>query len=92
MDIHEKIIKVGSAKYDNKTPYKIEILETNFKPGSGDYEDPPEIQNDHFGTFYQIKYYSPVDSTYTAGGGWYNSLNEAITAADKKAGGIIWKN
>jgi len=49
MGIKEKIIKIGSAKYDNKISYGVEIIETNFKPGSGDYEDPPEVQKDQFG-------------------------------------------
>jgi hypothetical protein len=91
MDIIERAIKIGMAKYDNTVPYKVEIIVTNFKPGSGDYEDPPEIQTDQFGTFYMIKYYSPPDFKFSSGGGWYSSLGEAVSVAEKMTGGIIWE-
>ena len=92
MKIQSKIIKIGKAKYDNTTPYKVEISETNFKPGSGDYEDPPEVRNDQFGRFYEIVFYSPPDYKFTSGGGWYDSLQEAIRVAESKTGGIIWED
>lgn len=46
METKKEIIKQGKAKYDDSIEYGVRILKTNFKPGSGDYEDPPEVSND----------------------------------------------
>lgn len=92
MEVQEKIIKTGFTKYDNTTPYRVEIVETNFKPGSGDQDDSPEIQLNQYGYFYMIKYYSPPSFEFPAEGGWYDYLKETIFVSEKKTSGMIWES
>jgi len=89
--ITEVIIKTGYAKYDKTIPYKIEIVETNFKSGSGDYEDKPELQDDQYGIFYEIKFYPPPDSVCSIIESGHTSLESAISRVEECTGGIEWE-
>jgi hypothetical protein len=90
MEIKEEIIKIGIAFYDNSVEYIVRILKTNFKPGSGDHEDPPEIRDDQYGTFYEIQYAPPNENNFRAGGGYHDTLERAMMNAHKITGGIRW--
>lgn len=51
----EKVIKTGLMRYIN-AEYKVYICESNVFPGTGDYEDEPQIQNDKYINCYKILY------------------------------------
>ena len=56
MDINdEKVIKIGLMRYIN-AEYKVYICESNIFPGTGDYEDESQIQNDIDIKCYKIIY------------------------------------
>jgi len=89
--ITKEEIKRGIWLYDNQIPATVIIFKTNYKPGSGDYEDPPEIGNDQWGVFYRIDHTSTVNpNVFTGGYGELESLEETITMAEKRFPGIIW--
>ncbi|MFA4887751.1 MAG: hypothetical protein WC595_06070 [Candidatus Nanoarchaeia archaeon] len=90
--ITKKIVKQGTFLYDDVKSVNIQIIETNFKPGSGDYEDPEEIQKDKWGKFYEILYGSTINNNeYPAGGGYFDSLENAIKHADKSVKNLKWR-
>ena len=86
----KEIIKTGKATYDNSVNYLVRIIKTDFKPGSGDHEDPPEIANDIHGTSFEIQYSPPNESVFKSGGGHFNTVEDAVREADKKTGGVVW--
>ncbi len=65
--------------YDKSTEYKVYICESKFFPGSGDYEDEAQIQNDRYIKCYEIVYetISKEINSFSLGG-HYEKLEEAI--------------
>ena len=92
MKITEQKVLVGVAPYDAGATYKIEIIKTNFRPGSGENEDPPEIMNDEYGIFYKVKYTSPDELEAKAEGAYYSSLEEAKSNLETVINGIVWRH
>lgn len=90
MNNEDKMVIIGEASYDTGVTYKIEILKTNFRPGSGDYEDPPEIRNDEYGEFYKVIYTAPGESDVKAEGEFYASLDEAKKHVEANYKGVVW--
>ena len=85
-----EIIKTGKVTYDNSTFYLVRIVKTNFKPGSGDHEDPPEIANDEYGIFFEVQYAPPNENVFRAGGGYFDTVEGAVSEANSKSGGVAW--
>jgi hypothetical protein len=54
-----RIMKVGEWLYDGMVPCEVVITREDIFPGSGDYEDPPEIANDRNIQCVQIWYENP---------------------------------
>jgi len=88
MKIIEQLVQEGIAPYDAGVTYKIEIIKTNFQPGSGDYQDPSEIKNDQYGTFYKVRYTS-LDE-FKSEGNYYSSLDEAKKWTETLIKGVQW--
>jgi hypothetical protein len=44
----ELVVKTGTWLYANEIVRDVRIARTNFRPGSGDYEDEAEVQEDHY--------------------------------------------
>ncbi len=77
----QEIIKSGTFLYDGLVTCDVVIVRGPICYGSGDYEDPPEIADDHQRETFYIHYGSTTErGRYNAGGGGYPSLQEAIAA------------
>lgn len=83
------VVKSGTFLYDGLRICRVLILQTDFCPGTGDYEDPPEVQDDKYGTFFEIQYTAPRGGV-AAGGGCFGTLAEAMAQVERKVPGVQW--
>jgi hypothetical protein len=85
-------IKRGSFLYDGTVRCRVEIVQTDFLPGSGDYEDPPEIRDDVHGIFYEIHYRSArttkEPSSIVHG---FKTVKDAVNHVESAVKGIQWE-
>jgi hypothetical protein len=86
----QPVLKSGSFLYDGQRICKVRIVQTDFSPGSGDYEDEPEFRDDKHGTFFDVQYTSPREERFTGGGPGYASLEAAVAAVEKIVIGVQW--
>lgn len=91
----ENIVKEGTFLYDDCVECDICIVYCAVRYGSGDYEDPPEIENDVDVNTYYLWFGSTTErGRYNAGGGGYSSLAEAMENAESRPGfgsSVRWK-
>lgn len=89
-DLSNRIIKTGLCNYGSKQ-YRLFLCASTFIPGSGDYEDIPEIANDQDVECYCI-YFEDIINTGSicAGAGYYKLLSDAIRTAEESAGFERW--
>jgi hypothetical protein len=74
-----KLVLSGTWLYDNGIPCRVEIWQRTMRPGSGDHEDPPEVENDLEGEWYEVKFVPSVDGQMgEADGGYYATIQQAI--------------
>ncbi len=85
----DRVVKRGSFLYDGPVRCRVVIIQTDFRPGSGDFEDPEE---DAYGEFYEVRYSSPGSEDFCAGGGWHDSLAEAVQAVESLARDVRWED
>lgn len=90
MEIHEDVIRTGTACYTGGARYEVRIVRTNLRPGTGDDDDSPEIRDDAWGEFYRVDYKPVAGTRFSAGGGYYYSVEEAMHHADRQTGGVTW--
>jgi hypothetical protein len=83
----DRVVKRGSFLYDGSARCDVQIIQTNFRPGSADDEAPIE---DAYGEFYEIRYSWPGQSS-RAGGGYRDSLIEAIAAVEATVKEVVWQ-
>jgi len=84
---NETIVKEGTFVYDGRIQCDVRIVHSPIRYGSGDYEDPPEIENDLEQDTFYIHYGSTTErGVFNAGGGGYPSLAEAMAAAEAAPG------
>jgi len=86
------LIRTGTWLYDNTVPSRVEIWLRPVKYGTGDYEDPPEIQDDQYGGFYEIYYHPPGDiggGGGPSGGGCHTDLASALAEVEKDTHGTV---
>ena len=85
------IVKQGTFLYDNSVRCRVKICQTDYRPGSGDHEDPPKLREDVEGTFYQV-WFEPAggDGRFSDGGGTCETLSDAIRIVEAKVGPVIW--
>ena len=86
----EQVVKTGTFRYDGLPLCKVRIVQTNFRPGSGDHQDSEEWREDHTGIFFRIDYTPPRSDRYAAGGRYCASLQEAMHAVERSVEGIVW--
>ena len=73
-------VQIGTWLYNGTVASRVEVWRRGVRPGTGDYEDDPEIRDDHVGKWYEVVYHSPgqSDAKPVAGGGFYRDLRSAI--------------
>ena len=80
---NEPAIKRGKCAYDNVTEYEVKIIKWHTLYGTGDYEDPEEIQNDRDVECYYVFYENfNKKGDFSAGGGGFLSIEEAIASVE----------
>lgn len=91
-DLSNRIIKTGLCNYGSKK-YHIFICDSDFIPGSGDYEDISEIANDRYMKCYCIYIEDIINiGSICASVGYYELFSEAIQTAEESAGFERWIN
>ena len=53
--ISEELVLSGRWIYGDQIEKEVHIIKSNFKAGSGDYEDDVDIREDQYGEFYGIR-------------------------------------
>lgn len=90
----ENIVKVGTFRYDDSVLCDVCIAFSPVRFGTGDYEDPPEIGDDVVIDTYYVFFGSTTErGSYTAGGGGYSTLAEAVAwveARPRFGNTIVW--
>ena len=84
----DRIVKKGNFLYEGSVRCRVEIVQTDFRPGVDDDEAP---QEDAYGEFYEVRYSWPAAHGRGAGGGWHDSLVEAVRAVESKVRDIQWE-
>jgi len=87
--ITETLILSGTWLYAEEVEKEVHVIKSNFKPGSGDYEDPLEIQNDQYGEFYDVRI-GEYSSDRVPYGGFFTSVAEAMRYAAKVCPSLKW--
>ena len=90
-EIEEELILSGTWLYDRSEKNEVHVIKTNFKPGSGDNEDEPEVRNDQYGTFYRI-HIGAYNLEKPFMGGAYISVKEAKQYASTVCPSLNWNN
>ena len=84
MNKKKEIIKKGTFLYDGSVTTDIQIVRTNIRYGTGDYEDEPECRDDIEGEFYNIEFGSTTErGKFVSGSLSHTSLEDAILEAEK---------
>jgi hypothetical protein len=83
----DRVVKRGSFLYDGSAPCHIEIIQTDFRPGCDDDEEPID---DAYGEFYEIRYHWPGQPS-CAGSGYCDSLAEAMASVETIVKQVIWE-
>jgi hypothetical protein len=86
----EQVVKTGTFHYGGLPICKVRIVQTDFRRGTGDYEDPEEWAADRFGTFFRIEYTPARSDRFSVGGGYCGSLEDAIRIVEEAVEGVVW--
>jgi len=86
-----RIIREGVWFYEKVSPATIRIDEVDLLPGSGDYQDPPEVREDREGTFYRVSSTAPGGAAFSCIRGYFASLEEAKASVEREFFGITWR-
>ena len=88
--LSDTIVKTGLCCYGSRQ-YRLFLCTSTFFPGTGDYEDSPEICNDREMECYCIWLEDMVNTgNICANAGYYEHLPDAIRAAEDSAGFEGW--
>ncbi|WP_298034892.1 hypothetical protein [uncultured Dysosmobacter sp.] len=91
-DLGDTIIKIGLCRYGPRQ-YRLFLCTSTFLPGTGDYEDAPEICNDREMECYRIWLEDMIKTdNICAGTGYYEHLSDAIQAVEESPGFERWIN
>jgi len=84
MNEKKEIIKKGTFLYDGSVVTDIQIVKTNMRYGTGDYEDEPEYRDDVEGEFYNIEFGSTTErGKFVSGSLSHTSFEDVLTEAEK---------
>ena len=93
-DSNETVVKTGTFLYDDTVLCDVRIVYSTISPGSGDWEDPPQLADDQVGDFFGVQWGSTTSrGIFNAGSGGGDSIQEAIAAAESMPGvgrTIVW--
>jgi hypothetical protein len=88
---NEKVVKAGSFLYDDSVVCDVQIRHSPVRYGSGDYEDPPELAEDQQIDCFNVYYGSTTErGQFSAGGGSFESLEEAVRHVEQTVHGLTW--
>lgn len=91
-ELGDRIIKTGICRYGLRQ-YRLFLCTSAFFPGTGDYEDSPEICSDQEMDCYCIWLEDMINpGSICAGAGYYKHLPDEIRAAEDSAGFERWIN
>ena len=83
MRLMENTVKTGTFLYADEVRLGIRIVRHEYRPGTGDPFDEPQIREDLEGTFYEIQYGSTTArENFVAGGGYFDPLEKAVQNAE----------
>lgn len=88
-NITEEVILRGTWKYADVVLKDVVIVKSNFKAGSGDYQDCADIRDDQFGIFYGVRVGEYLNKSPFHGGDYF-TLEEAKEYASKVCSGLEW--
>jgi len=84
-------VKRGKCTYANTTEYEVIIVKWHILYGTGDYEDPIEIQEDQNVDCYYIFHENLIKKgDFNAGGGAFLSLKDAIASVESDQYFVKW--
>lgn len=76
-----QVIKQGTWLYANEVICSLRITKRDFLPGTGDWQDEPQVADDQIGEVYFIEYAPPNEpDCFKSRSIGYHSLEEAIDA------------
>ena len=73
----ENAICIAEMVYDDTARFKAVVVECDFIPGSGDYEDPVEVREDRYGEYYCVAFEDMTTPCKFISRRYYESLKEA---------------
>jgi len=86
----EQVVKRGTFLYGGTWRCAVEIVQTDFRAGTGDYEDPEEIREDARGVFYDIRYASAGPRPFSSGVIGLESLEAAVAHVESLMADVQW--
>ncbi len=86
MDFDPAIARSGRWLYAGSVPCAVQIVQRSLRPGTGDWEDPPEVANDVEGKFFELEYHTMVGTLPWVGGGYFETMEQASRKAEKLLG------
>jgi hypothetical protein len=92
MSVETVVIRNGTWLYDGSVTCTVHVERRSFSPGSGDYEDPPEVREDREGSFFFACYHSPLEPARVLSEvGPFDSLADAVEhVAANTQGTLRW--
>jgi len=87
----EAVVKRGTFLYGGTWRCAVEIIQTDFRPGTGDYEDPEEIREDTHGVFFEIRYASAGPRQFSSGVVGLENLAAAVAHVESAAADVQWE-
>lgn len=86
----DRIVREGFMLYDGRVRCPVRVVRTRMRPGSGDYEDEPELANDQPGIWFRIDLTAAGDpnrwASHVEG---LRSMQEALAELEKYS--VEWK-
>jgi hypothetical protein len=86
-----EVVKRGTFLYGGSRRCAVEIVQTDFRPGSGDYEDTAEFREDAHGVFFDIRYASAGPRQFSSGVIGLESLDAAVAHVESAVTDVQWE-
>ena len=84
------VVKRGTFLYGGVRRCAVEILQTDFRPGTGDYEDPENVREDENGIFFDIRYASAGPREFWSSVFGLESLEAAVKHVEEAVSDVRW--
>jgi len=90
-DLGERTVKTGTFLYAGDVVCDLRIVYSPTRYGTGDCNDPPEVSDDRARDSYYIWYGSTTQrGQFSAGGGGFDTLAEAVRQAEASVAAVAW--